>query len=40
MDCANCGDTDASASLFGVILCPKCYSRMSEPLKYDDGGAS
>lgn len=36
MNCASCGDTDADASLFGLILCPKCYTRMAEPPREDD----
>ena len=36
--CASCGTKDASAMLMGMILCPKCYTRMAEPIKYDDIG--
>lgn len=43
MDCGNCGDPDATASLFGLILCPRCYRLMEEHSREDDwqdGGTS
>lgn len=35
-DCARCGAPDADALFFCIVVCPKCYTAMSEPLMYDD----
>jgi len=30
-NCANCDEPGADAYLFGIRLCPNCYTAMAEP---------